>query len=88
MLSGELPAIRSWLRRTVRPAWLEKIADARRACARDARRLAAGAAEADGHYIFDFERRALLLLRVRYPVLAALVITVVDALPVFGTGRS
>lgn len=28
----------------------------------------------------------LLLLRVRYPVLAALVITVVDALPVFGTG--
>ena len=28
----------------------------------------------------------LLLLRVRYPVLAALIITVVDALPVFGTG--
>ena len=28
----------------------------------------------------------LLLLRVRYPVLAALVITLVDALPVFGTG--
>ena len=28
----------------------------------------------------------LLVLRVRYPLLAALVITVVDALPVFGTG--
>ncbi|MEE0363650.1 MAG: AI-2E family transporter, partial [Oscillospiraceae bacterium] len=25
MLSGELPAIRGWLRRTVRPAWLEKL---------------------------------------------------------------
>lgn len=25
MLSGELPAIRSWLRRAVRPAWLKKL---------------------------------------------------------------
>ena len=56
MLSGELPAIRSWLRGAARV--VGKIADARRTCARDARRLASGAAEADGHYIFDSERRA------------------------------
>ena len=77
MLSGELPAIRSWLRRTVRPAWLEKL------------QTLGGWLRAQLKLMgitFLILNAGLLLLRVRYPVLAALIITVVDALPVFGTG--
>ena len=58
MLSGELPAIRGWLRAQLKLMGIT----------------------------FLILNAGLLLLRVRYPVLAALVITVVDALPVFGTG--
>ena len=85
MLSGELPAIRGWLRRTVRPAWLEKL-----------QTLGGHVRTTLGSWLraqlklmgitFLILNAGLLLLRVRYPVLAALVITVVDALPVFGTG--
>ena len=77
MLSGELPAIRGWLRRAVRPAWLEKL------------QTLGGWLRAQLKLMgitFLILNAGLLLLRVRYPVLAALVITVVDALPVFGTG--
>ena len=58
MLSGELPAIRGWLRAQLKLMGIT----------------------------FLILNAGLLLLRVRYPVLAALIITVVDALPVFGTG--
>ena len=85
MLSGELPAIRGWLRRAVRPAWLEKL-----------QTLGGHVRTTLGSWLraqlklmgitFLILNAGLLLLRVRYPVLAALVITVVDALPVFGTG--
>ncbi len=85
MLSGELPAIRTWLQKAGPPGMAGKAAAPRRPCAHDARRLAAGAAEADG-ITFLILNVGLLVLRVRYPLLAALVITVVDALPVFGTG--
>ena len=85
MLSGELPAIRSWLRRTVRPVWQEKL-----------QRLGGHMRTTLGGWLkaqlklmgvtFLILNVGLLLLRVRYPLLAALVITLVDALPVFGTG--
>ena len=64
MLSGELPAIRTWLQKLARPEWLEKLLG----------------------ITFLILNVGLLVLRVRYPLLAALAITVVDALPVFGTG--
>ncbi len=64
MLSGELPAIRTWLQKLARPEWLEKLMG----------------------ITFLILNVGLLVLRVRYPLLAALAITVVDALPVFGTG--
>ena len=64
MLSGELPAIRTWLQKLARPEWLEKLQG----------------------ITFLILNVGLLVLRVRYPLLAALAITVVDALPVFGTG--
>ena len=85
MLSGELPAIRSWLRRTVRPAWLEKL----QTLGGHVRTTLGGWLRAQLKLMgitFLILNAGLLLLRVRYPVLAALVITVVDALPVFGTG--
>ena len=85
MLSGELPAIRGWLRRTVRPAWLEKL----RTLGGHVRTTLGGWLRAQLKLMgitFLILNAGLLLLRVRYPVLAALVITVVDALPVFGTG--
>lgn len=85
MLSGELPAIRSWLARTVRPQWREK-----------ARRLLGHMRVTLGAWLraqfklmgvtFAIVTAGLLLLRVDYPVLDALIITLVDALPVFGTG--
>ena len=85
MLSGELPAIRGWLRRTVRPAWLEKM----QTLGGHVRTTLGGWLRAQLKLMgitFLILNAGLLLLRVRYPVLAALVITVVDALPVFGTG--
>ncbi len=84
MLSGELPAIRSWLRRAVRPAWLEKL----QTLGGHVRTTLGGWLRAQLKLmgITFLILNAGLLLRVRYPVLAALVITVVDALPVFGTG--
>ena len=85
MLSGELPAIRSWLRRTVRPAWLEKL----QTLGGHVRTTLGGWLRAQLKLMgitFLILNAGLLLLRVRYPVLAALIITVVDALPVFGTG--
>ena len=85
MLSGELPAIRTWLRKLARPEWLEKL-----------QRLGGHVRTTLGGWLraqlklmgitFLILNAGLLLLRVRYPVLAALIITVVDALPVFGTG--
>ena len=77
MLSGELPAIRTWLQKLARPEWLEKL-----------QRLG-GWLRAQLKLMgitFLILNVGLLVLRVRYPLLAALVITVVDALPVFGTG--
>ena len=85
MLSGELPAIRGWLRRTVRPAWLEKL----QTLGGHVRTTLGGWLRAQLKLMgitFLILNAGLLLLRVRYPVLAALVITLVDALPVFGTG--
>jgi len=85
MLSGELPAIRGWLRRTVRPAWLEKL----QTLGGHVRTTLGGWLRAQLKLMgitFLILNAGLLLLRVRYPVLAALIITVVDALPVFGTG--
>ena len=85
MLSGELPAIRTWLRKLARPEWLEKL-----------QRLGGHVRTTLGGWLraqlklmgitFLILNVGLLVLRVRYPLLAALVITVVDALPVFGTG--
>ena len=85
MLSGELPAIRTWLQKLARPEWLEKL-----------QRLGGHVRTTLGGWLraqlklmgitFLILNAGLLLLRVRYPVLAALIITVVDALPVFGTG--
>ena len=85
MLSGELPAIRTWLRKLARPEWLEKL-----------QRLGGHVRTTLGGWLraqlklmgitFLILNVGLLVLRVRYPLLAALAITVVDALPVFGTG--
>lgn len=85
MLSGELPAIRTWLQKLARPEWLEKL-----------QRLGSHVRTTLGGWLraqlklmgitFLILNVGLLVLRVRYPLLAALVITVVDALPVFGTG--
>ena len=87
MLSGELPAIRAWLQKLARPEWLEKL-----------QRLGGHVRTTLGGWLraqlklmgitFLILNVGLLLLRVRYPLLAALVITVVDALPVFGTGTA
>ena len=85
MLSGELPAIRTWLQKLARPEWLENL-----------QRLGGHVRTTLGGWLraqlklmgitFLILNVGLLVLRVRYPLLAALVITVVDALPVFGTG--
>ena len=69
MLSGELPAIRSWLRRAVRPAWLEKL-----------QTLGGHVRATLGGWL----RAQLKLMGITFLIL--LVITLVDALPVFGTG--
>ena len=85
LFSGELPAIRGWLRRVVKPEWGEKL-----------QTLAGHVRVTLGAWLHAQMKlmgvtlliltAGLLILRVRYPVLAALIITVVDALPVFGTG--
>lgn len=85
MFSGELPAIRTWLARAVRPQWQKK-----------ALRLLGHMRVTLGAWLraqlklmgvtFLIVGTGLLLLRVEYPLLDALVITLVDALPVFGTG--
>lgn len=85
MLSGELPAIRTWLRKLARPEWLEKLQH----LGGHVRTTLGGWLRAQLKLMgitFLILNVGLLLLRVRYPLLAALVITVVDALPVFGTG--
>lgn len=85
MLSGELPAIRSWLHRVLRPTWQTA-----------AKRLAGQVRRAFGGWLkaqcklmgitFLILNAGLLLLRAPYALLAAVLITLVDALPVFGTG--
>ena len=79
MLSGELPAIRTWLRKLARPEWLEKL-----------QRLGGHVRTTLGGWLraqlklmgitFLILNVGLLVLRVRYPLLAALAITVVAAL--------
>ena len=85
MLSGELPAIRGWLQRVLRPAWTERL----RTLGGHVRATLGGWLKAQLKLMgitFLILNVGLLLLRVRYPMLGALAITLVDALPVFGTG--
>lgn len=85
MLSGEMPAIRNWLRRVLRPGWTEKLGQL---CGHF-RTTLGGWFRAQLKLMgltFLILNAGLLLLRVQYPLLAALLITIVDALPVFGTG--
>ena len=72
MLSGELPAIRTWLQKLARPEWLEKL-----------QRLGGHVRTTLGGWLraqlklmgitFLILNVGLLVLRVRYPLLAALV---------------
>ena len=85
MLSGELPAIRSWLSRVIRPEWRQKALSLRS----HVRTTFGGWLRAQLKLMgvtFLILNVGLMLLRVQYPVLDALLITIVDALPVFGTG--
>ena len=85
MLSGELPAIRSWLARVIRPEWRQKALS----LLGHVRTTFGGWLRAQLKLMgvtFLILNIGLMLLRVQYPVLDALLITIVDALPVFGTG--
>ena len=85
MLSGELPAIRTWLQKLARPEWLEKL-----------QRLGSHVRTTLGGWlraqlklmgiVFLLVTAGLMLLGVDGPLLFGLVLAIVDALPVFGTG--
>lgn len=85
MLCGELPSLRSWLTHAMKPEHRQKLA-----------RLAGPVRLALGGWVraqlklmgitFLILNAGLLLLRARYSLLMALLTTLVDALPVFGTG--
>ena len=85
MLSGELPAIRGWLRRTVRPAWLEKL----QTLGGHVRTTLGGWLRAQLKLMgvtFTILTLGFVVLRIAYAPLWALVVALVDALPVLGTG--
>lgn len=85
MLSAELPSLRLWLRRTLSSKLRTRLLS-----------LATPVRAALGGWLlaqlklmgltFLILTVGLLLLRVQYPLLMALLTTLVDALPVFGTG--
>lgn len=85
MLSAQLPSIRAWLRRTLSETTRTRLLS-----------LATPVHKALGGWVraqlklmgltFLLITVGLLLLRMQYPLLMALVTTLVDALPVFGTG--
>lgn len=84
-ISAELPELRRWLRSRLPAAWAQRLA----AAGARVKRALGGWLRAQLKLMgitFLILNVGLLVLRVRYPLLAALVITVVDALPVFGTG--
>ena len=85
MLSGELPAIRTWLQKLARPEWLEKL-----------QRLGGHVRTTLGGWLraqlklmgvtFTILTLGFVVLRIAYAPLWALVVALVDALPVLGTG--
>ena len=85
MTSGELPALRAYLQKRLPAPWQEK---ATMALSR-LRATFGGWVQAQLKLMgitFLILTAGLMILNVPYPVLLSLVIAVVDALPVFGTG--
>lgn len=85
MLSAELPSIRAWLRRTLSGKLRTRLLS----LCTPVRAALGGWLRAQLKLMgltFLLLTVGLLLLRVQYPLLMALVTTLVDALPVFGTG--
>ena len=85
LISARLPKIKSWLKKRLPEEKLKPAADALKRMKNAVGGWLTAQLKLMG-ITFLILNAGLLLLRVRYPVLAALVITVVDALPVFGTG--
>ena len=85
MLSCELPKLRDRLERKLPPVWTEKA----KAALLRLRKTLGGWLIAQAKLMgitFLILTLGLMLLNVRYPLLFALLITAIDALPVFGTG--
>lgn len=85
MTSGELPALRAWCAKRLPAAWQEKL----HAAVCHLRATFGGWIRAQLKLMgitFLILTAGLMLLRTDYPVLFGLLIAVVDALPVFGTG--
>ncbi len=85
MLSGDWPALRALCLRRVPAAWREKLAVWRGHLRRTLGHWLRAQAKLLA-IIFLVLTAGLLLLNVSYPLLLALLIALVDALPVFGTG--
>ncbi len=85
MLSAELPQLRRSAARTLPPEWRMRLA----AAAGHVRATLGGWLKAECRLmaiIFAVVNAGLLILGVQFPVLEAAAITLVDALPVFGSG--
>lgn len=85
MLSCELPKLSEWVRKKLPNGWAEKA----ELLGQRLRSTMGGWLIAQAKLMgvtFLIVTLGLMLLGVRYPLLFALLITVIDALPVFGTG--
>lgn len=85
MSAAELPALRAYVHRKLPQAWREKLT----ALLRQLRRTLGGWLQAQLKLmglVFVLVTVGLMLLGTEYPLLFGLVIALVDALPVFGTG--
>ena len=85
MFSCELPKLSGWVRKKLPPGWAEKADVFRQRLKTTMGGWLIAQAKLMG-VTFLIVTLGLMLLGVRYPLLFALLITVIDALPVFGTG--
>lgn len=85
MTAAQLPLLRRWLSRVLPRAWRQKVTTAWTRT----KTTAAGWLKAQGKLLcvtFFLTLSGLLLLGAKRPLIAALGVTAVDALPVFGSG--
>lgn len=85
MISCELPKIKSWLGRKLPKSWQKKAAGIGSHLKTTLGAWLKAQLKLMG-ITFLIVALGLMILNVRYPLLFAVVITIVDALPVFGTG--